>query len=1531
MKKLLSIALSLLMVFSIIPMGISAFAYEESTVCVIGGNEYSSLFGEGGAFADAAEGDTIILVKDIKETGGVTLDKAVTLDLAGHNVINYSTAKVITTTKDITVRSTVDGKGATDTESMAKFGYSGVLFNTSANVIADNVYFYESNNFPEYNTDTNLLDGVEWVFARYRTNKKDAGVNYSTYDNYTQICTKTLIPVEAGKSYYFTYETTKSDSFKMTILPYKRTDNGDGTYTDTCLGSWGSFGNSMYAVGETSAATHIGINLYCSNNEWSYNSAKTKMLPLINSQITPIIYQVIDSCSSVASANDFVAFSADNTELKLDNCVIDKTVGTTTKMNFTKVVKFDVKDSKFLFPNLNGSTALTFNNASISGTFKNVSFSASNANAVVVTKASTTDGITLDNCTITTSGDSGKTALTVSAGLVKLIGGTIGNTYATSNTYISGGTVTVDGTTFNGSKGNYVLNIGSSADVTINSATIVKSSGTINSVANFWKSLAAGKAVYTSTTKSADTIVVNENDVGALDVTKFYVADCNHYCATTQDGSTTCAYCKTDNAPIAHDYSSSYLYDETGHWHECQRCYGYSETVPHSGGTATCTTKAVCSSCKQSYGDPIPHAYTNYVKDETHSCGHIEVKTATCDYNCGATETLYNGIHFDELDESLLNITKELIPATCTQDGSSAEVSCATCSKVIIESEPILALNHDLGEVKFDNADGGNKFYDSNYLNEGWGYQECQRDGCGYIEEGVIPVKEFDKRTVAITGGYDNPTEYKTLLDAEGAIANANEGDTIILIKDVAESATATIDKNITIDLAGHTLTSQASAGAVVSTANLTIRSTVDGLGETNTDEKAKISYAKVLVKGDKTYSFSNVALTATAEGAFFTATADGAELVVKDSSVGVASASIKTPLVFTSYATKVDFENVPITLGNANNAVGLSITKAVTGTFKNCKIRMDKGLTIQVSNANADITFDGCTISSGGNDQWYVFSHTSGKITLCGGTVVNGAGQNAAYSMSGGTLITDDATIRESKGDSAAKVTFSYTGGTVELGKTTFVKSGSGSLTNVDDETFLSFINEDYAFFKSSDTGSGEFAYDYGRVSGFSTQVAIYIDKCAHWETTAGCGEAGNCKFCNKALDALGHDYSVLKTDEESGTHYKVCSRCGDIDETSAEVHDFSTYKRDFVKGTHYKVCSVCGLTDSSYTPEAHYGGTATCTELAKCDLCGYEYGEYAHVYTKNTLKYDADSHWVVCDLCGGGEKEAEEHHSDTIVCQHKQVCDTCDQEFGEVIQHNFNHYVSNNDATCLANGTETSKCAYGCKDADGNYITDTRTVLNSALGHNLVKDSGTAATCSKTGLTERVYCDRDGCTYVKVEETIIPIAKDAHLWDDGKFTSTGDCAHDCIYTYTCKHCGITKSYNYGKVPGKHVYSSTYTIDVKPTYFKTGVKSRHCKYCSAKTSVKKIAKLSPKVKITTSKGKIKVKYTKATGANYFQVRYKIGTKTVTKTYKSSKTVTKTIKNLKKGKYKVWVRAMYKKGSTKKYSSWTKAKAVKVK
>ena len=119
-------------------------------------------------------------------------------------------------------------------------------------------------------------------------------------------------------------------------------------------------------------------------------------------------------------------------------------------------------------------------------------------------------------------------------------------------------------------------------------------------------------------------------------------------------------------------------------------------------------------------------------------------------------------------------------------------------------------------------------------------------------------------------------------------------------------------------------------------------------------------------------------------------------------------------------------------------------------------------------------------------------------------------------------------------------------------------------------------------------------------------------------------------------------------------------------------------------------------------------------------------------------------------------------------------------------------------------------------------------------------------------------------------------------------------------------------------------------------TYFASGYSGdKVCAGCdgliSQGTIVKKLKLKAPKFKLVSGKKQFKVKYTKVAGATGFQVRYKIKGKWKVKTFKAKKNATKLIKKLKKGTYKVQVRAMVKNGSKKAYSAWSKTSKVKVK
>lgn len=129
-----------------------------------------------------------------------------------------------------------------------------------------------------------------------------------------------------------------------------------------------------------------------------------------------------------------------------------------------------------------------------------------------------------------------------------------------------------------------------------------------------------------------------------------------HVHSDTSDGICDgCAYemdaCDDINGGHVFD-AGAYMSDANNHWQVCNKCLNWFNTEAHTGGTATCKDKAVCTVCNQSYGglDPANHA------------GETEVRNA--------------------------------VAATCGDDGHTGNTYCKDCGAMIASGAPISATGH---------------------------------------------------------------------------------------------------------------------------------------------------------------------------------------------------------------------------------------------------------------------------------------------------------------------------------------------------------------------------------------------------------------------------------------------------------------------------------------------------------------------------------------------------------------------------------------------------------------------------------------------------------------------------------------------------------------------------------------------------------------------------------------------------------------------------------------------------------------------
>ena len=225
----------------------------------------------------------------------------------------------------------------------------------------------------------------------------------------------------------------------------------------------------------------------------------------------------------------------------------------------------------------------------------------------------------------------------------------------------------------------------------------------------------------------------------------------------------TCALCGAKYGILGHDWDAWRPNDDGTHTRSCKRSNcNEAETKSCTGGTATCSTKAVCVACGGEYGEKDPN---------NHALVHHEAQAPTCkEIGWDAYETCSRCNHTTRTELPALNHDLEQHEAkapTCTEIGWDAYETCSRCDYTTYVELP--ALNHDYQAVTVDptcEADGytvftcsrckdsytadptdklGHKF--GAWSPNGTGSQSagCLRQGCAHI--GITDCRKFTFRT----------------------------------------------------------------------------------------------------------------------------------------------------------------------------------------------------------------------------------------------------------------------------------------------------------------------------------------------------------------------------------------------------------------------------------------------------------------------------------------------------------------------------------------------------------------------------------------------------------------------------------------------------------------------------------------------------------------------------------------------------------------------------------------------------------------
>ncbi len=239
---------------------------------------------------------------------------------------------------------------------------------------------------------------------------------------------------------------------------------------------------------------------------------------------------------------------------------------------------------------------------------------------------------------------------------------------------------------------------------------------------------------------------------------------------------------------------------------------------------------------------------------------------------------------------------------------------------------------------------------------------------------------------------------------------------------------------------------------------------------------------------------------------------------------------------------------------------------------------------------------------------------------------------------------------------------------------------------------------------------------------------------------------------------------------------------------------------------------------TCSSYGREA-YTYCSSCKKIfsgsdSKIPMLDHKPGDW--YLAKNPTCTEKGENCKKCTVCKNIVQRdpiaALGHDMSAATCTEPSTCkrNLCNHTEGKPIGHDFINYVSNNNATCTADGTETGKCSR-C------HISDTKTAVGTKLGHDM-----SAATC-----TEPSTCKRQGCNHTEGK----PLGHDFT-----NYISNDDstCITDGTETGKCSRCD-TKNTRVD-TDSKLGHSFTcYISDNNATCTKDGTKTAKCDRCDVR------------------------------------------------------------------------------------------------
>lgn len=217
--------------------------------------------------------------------------------------------------------------------------------------------------------------------------------------------------------------------------------------------------------------------------------------------------------------------------------------------------------------------------------------------------------------------------------------------------------------------------------------------------------------------------------------------------------------------------------NDTKHWKEYACCGAHAEEAAHSGGTATCQNKAVCSTCNKPYGDLGSHVpASTWSKDASghwHAC-----QTPNCNEKLAFTAHTPGPAATEDAPQLCTVCSYELAPAlehthvwgawisngdgthtrTCAKDGSHTETNACSGGTATCQSSAVCAVcNTAYGAKDMTNHTGGTEVrgsVEATTSTEGYtGDTYCKGCNTKLADGKTIPKKDSGSSGGSSTGG----------------------------------------------------------------------------------------------------------------------------------------------------------------------------------------------------------------------------------------------------------------------------------------------------------------------------------------------------------------------------------------------------------------------------------------------------------------------------------------------------------------------------------------------------------------------------------------------------------------------------------------------------------------------------------------------------------------------------------------------------------------------------------------------------------